>query len=322
MAEDYTYAVARIRAKEMYLLNRQDLEQLLSCRNYEECIRVLSDKGFGDGGSFKSTEELLTYEREKTWRLISELAGNMSVFDVFLYPNDFHNLKAAVKSVLTDTLPSKLFIKNATVSPDTVLNAVKNRDYSNLPEHMRSAAEKAVEVLLKTGDGQECDIILDRASLVELRNAGRASKNEMIDRYAELTVALSDIKIAARANKTGKSVDFLRRALAPCDSLDIDSLALAASKSLDDIYEYLSFTDYADAASELKKSFSAFEKWCDNEIMRHIQKQKHNPFTVAPLAAYILARENEIKAVRMILSGKQNELDDNSVRERLRDLYV
>jgi len=322
MAELYTYAVARIRSKELSLLSRQDLEQMLSCKDYNEVLRILADKGFGDGGSFKTSEELLSYESEKTWKLIAELVEDTSVFDVFLYANDFHNLKAAIKAVITDAPTTKLFLQNGSVSPDTILTAVKERDYSLLPLHMRAPAEEATTVLLHTRDGQQCDILIDRASLVAIRNAGRESKNEMIDQYSELTVALANIKIAVRGNKTGKSAAFMQKAVAPCDTLDTDALVEAASKSPDDLFEYLSYTKYQDSVNEIKKSLSAFEKWCDNQIMNHIKGQKSNPFTISPLAAYILARENEIKAVRIILSAKQNELSDNSVRERLRDLYV
>ncbi len=322
MAEQYTYAVARIRAKEMSLLSKQDIDQMLSCRDTAEVLRVLADKGFGDGERFDTVEELLSYETEKTWKLISELVGDMSVFDVFLYANDFHNLKAAVKAVITDAPTDKLFLKNATVPPETILKAVKERDYSQLPPHMRETAAQAVSLLLQTSDGQQCDILIDRASLEAIRSAGRQSKNDMIDKYSELVVALADIKIAVRANKTGKSAAFLEKAVALCDTLNVDSLIAAAAKGIVDLYDYLALTDYRDAVSELKISFSAFEKWCDNLIMEHIKGQKSNPFTVSPLAAYILARENEIKTVRIILSAKQNELSDNSVRERLRELYV
>jgi V/A-type H+-transporting ATPase subunit C len=322
MEEQYTYAVARIRAKELTLLNKQDLEQLLSAKDYEEAVRTLADKGFGDGESFNNTEELLSYETRKTWELIGELVKDMSVFDVFLYANDYHNLKAAVKAVITDVKPDKLFIKNGTITPEVILEAVKNRDYQLLPEHMRNVAEEAVSVLLKTRDGQECDILIDKASLGAIREAGRKSKNAMIDKYSELIVALTDIKIAVRANKVKKPLAFIKRALAPCDTINIDSLSAAAAKSAEDIYEYLSLTAYSDVVEEIKTSMSAFEKWCDNRIMAHIKQQKQNPFTIGPLAAFILARENEIKAVRIILSGKQNSLKDSSVRERLRDLYV
>ena len=38
--------------------------------------------------------------------------------------------------------------------------------------------------------------------------------------------------------------------------------------------------------------------------------------------AYVLARENEIKTVRIILSGKQNGFSEESIRERVREMYV
>ena len=40
------------------------------------------------------------------------------------------------------------------------------------------------------------------------------------------------------------------------------------------------------------------------------------------MVAYQLARENEIKTVRIILTGKQNEFPDEAIRERVREMYV
>jgi V/A-type H+-transporting ATPase subunit C len=88
------------------------------------------------------------------------------------------------------------------------------------------------------------------------------------------------------------------------------------------IYDYLSTTVYSDAVQAIKKSPSAFECWCDNLIISHIQTQKYNSFTLSPLAAYILAKENEIKTMRIVLSGKRNDISDHSIRERLREMYV
>ena len=119
-----------------------------------------------------------------------------------------------------------------------------------------------------------------------------------------------------------KSAEFIRRALAECETLDADALSKAAAKSFDDLLEYLSLSPYANEANALKKSFSEFEKQCDNLIMEKVKKQKSNPFTLGPVAAYYLAKEAEIKAVRIVLSGVKNGLDENSVKERLRDLYV
>ena len=53
-----------------------------------------------------------------------------------------------------------------------------------------------------------------------------------------------------------------------------------------------------------------------------IKHQQSSPFGLGSLAAYILARENEIKSVRIVLSGKLNHLPEESIRERVREMYV
>ena len=320
MTEEYIYAVARVRSRELNLLSRQDVDQLMACRTYDECLRTLSDKGWGDGDP--SAEAILAAEEEKTWAFIHELTDDLTPFKVLLYPTDYNNLKAAVKAVVTGAEPRDVFLPGGAVDPELMLRCVRAGDFSELPETMAAAADEAYHILLQTEDGQLCDVILDRACIADLLQCGRESGVEILRDYAELTAAVSDIKIAVRACKTGKSRAFLDAALAPCGTLDASSLAVAACKSLDDLFAYLSVTPYGEAAEKLRESYSAFEKYCDDRVMDLIKEQKMNPFTVGPLFAYVLARRNEISTVRIILSGKLNELDDGMIRERLRDMYV
>lgn len=321
MAEMYTYQVARVRARELGLLSRQDIDQLMAAKTYGECVRVLNDKGWGTGTE-KNAEEIFEAEDNKLWDFIRELVSDLSPFNVLLYPADYNNLKAAIKLAATGAEPHNVFKSGGTVPPEEMLEAVHNNSFGGLPEKMAEAAEKAYKTLLQTRDGQLCDIILDKACLEEIYAAGRASKDSLIKEYADLSVAISNIKIAVRCCKTGKSLSFIKESLVDCGSLNADSLAHAASKSLEDVYSYLSATEYAEAADKLKESSSAFEKWCDDKMMELIKGQKMNPFTIGPIMAFIIARRNEINTVRIILSGKLNLIDDGIIRERLRDMYV
>ena len=98
MAEQYIYAVARVRGKELALLNGSFMETLMAAKDYGETLRLLADKGWAaEAGELP--EDILKREREKTWSFISELVEDMSIFDVFLYANDYHNLKAARNNV-------------------------------------------------------------------------------------------------------------------------------------------------------------------------------------------------------------------------------
>ena len=99
-------------------------------------------------------------------------------------------------------------------------------------------------------------------------------------------------------------------------------LAKAALNGIESLCAYLSSSGYADAAEALQISPSAFERWCDNYLIRMLQPQKYETFQVGPIVAYIIARENEIKTAGIILAGKRNGLPEEFITERIREMYV
>ena len=282
----YTYAVARIRALEVSLFSSSTIEQLIACKDMESCLRFLSEHGWGGVDTAMDADAILTREQEKIWETIGEMQVDMNVFDVLSYPNWFHNLKAAVKEVCTGRSGANIYFEGTPIPKDEMIRIVREKDFQALPE------------------------------------AGNRSKAAIIRDYAESTVAVANIKIAVRCCKTGKSLEFMKRAMAPCKTLNVERLAHAALAGMDSIMEYLSGAGYAEAADAIKESPSAFERWCDNRIIETIKPQKTNPFSVGPLVAYVIARQNEIKTVRIILTCKQNGLSDDSIRERVREMYV
>ena len=318
----FTYAVARIRALELALFSASTIEQLVACKSYQQCLQFLAEKGWGDGDTHLDGEEILTRESEKIWETIRDLRVDMKIFYVLSYPRLFHNLKAAIKETCSGSVNGTIYFEDCDIKKDEMLRIIREKDFGALPEEMREAAAEAYETLLHTRDGQLCDVIIDKAALEAIRKKGKSSKAEIIRQYAETTVAIADIKIAYRCAKTGKSLDFMKRSMAECDTLKLDLLMEAASKGTEALGEYLTGTDYREAAEALKVSNSSFERWCDNQMIQTIQPQKYNSFGVGPLVAYVLARENEIKTVRIILTCKQNHLDDDSIRERIREMYV
>ena len=322
MSEQYTYAVARIRALEVSLFSDSTIDQLIACQNYDQALQFLEEKGWGDAESSGDAEKILTREEEKTWEVVKELSIGMEHFDVLSYPKLFHNLKAAVKEVCTGDKNRHIYYEDVRIPGEEMRKIVEDRDFGKLPDSMRIAGEKAYETLLHTGDGQLCDVIIDRAALDAIYQAGKASPDKIIQDYAESTVAVADIKIAVRSQKTAKSTDFMKRAMAECDSLSVSQLSKAALSGMDAICEYLRGTAYAEGADALAESPSAFERWCDNRIIQTISPENYHAFTIGPVIAYVIARQNEIKTVRIILSGKQNELPDDSIRERVREMYV
>ncbi len=265
---------------------------------------------------------MLTREEEKIWEVVKELHIDMENFAVLSYPKLFHNLKAAVKEAAVSDGNRHIYYDDVSIPGDMMREIVKEKDFNKLPANMRHAAAEAYESLLHTGDGQLCDVIIDRAALEAIYQAGKEAKADIIRDYAESTVGVADIKIAVRSQKTAKSVEFMKRAMAECDSINVDQLSKAALAGMEAIRDYLMGTAYAGGAEALAQSPSAFERWCDNRIIETISPQKYNAFTIGPVIAYVIARQNEIKTVRIILSGKLNDLPEDSIRERVREMYV
>ncbi len=318
----YTYAVARIRALEVSLFSQSVIDQLIACKTYDAALHLVVEKGWGGMDVPMAEDAILAAERAKIWRNIRELAVPMDTFDVLSYPNAFHNLKTAIKEAYINVKRDACFYENTAPSRDELRDVVEKKEFYRLPPNMEKAAADAYETMMHTGDGQLCDVIVDQACMAAIDAAGKASEEDIIRKYAETVVAVANIKIAVRCEKTGKSIEFMRRAMAPCAGLDTERLAKAALSGFDAICDYLASAGYGDAAEALKVSPSAFECWCDNYLIRMVKPQKYNAFSVGPLVAYILARENEIKTVGIILSGKANGLSDDSIRERVREMYV
>jgi len=287
-----------------------------------QCLQFLEERGWGDSETTGNAEAILTREEEKIWEVVKELSIDMENFAVLSYPKLFHNLKAAIKEVCTSDNGLHIFYDDVEISGSEMVEIIKEKNFGKLPANMQHAAEEAYEALLHTRDGQLCDVIIDKAALDAVYAAGTASKAPIIRDYAESTVAVADIKIAVRSQKTAKSIEFMKRAMAECSSISVDQLSKAALSGQDAIREYLLGTAYAEGAEALADSPSAFERWCDNRIIQTISQQKYNAFTIGPVVAYVIARQNEIKTVRIILSGKLNDLPDDSIRERVREMYV
>lgn len=318
---EYAYSVARIRYNEMSMLTSADVEQLISSPDYDSALHRLGDLGYDVAGS-SDMSAVLKAEFEKAWVLVTEIAPDSSELEVLAVRNAFHNLKAALKGYVSGESCDAYFLEPSCVADEVITEAVTTRNFGILPEYMRDAALESYEILTSTGKGQIPDVILDRASLDIFEAMAKRTGCEMLCEVAELLIAAADIKIAYRSILTRKDEAFMERAVSGCDVINKKDLISAALSGVQALVDYVSTTKFSDAAELIIKSPAAFEKWCDDSVIRLIERAKYTAFGFEPIAAYFLAKENEIKTVRIILSAKQNSMSAEAIRERVRLLYV
>ncbi len=317
---DYTYAVARIRYREKYCLNNAFIASLAQAESEKECIRLLADKGWGDNSM--SGAQLIAAKEKELSAFMKELLGDCEEFNVFFLENDFHNLKAAIKNSLYPT-SGTIYCEPCTVDVKVIEKCITENDFTPLPEKMALCAKEAFEALKETGDGQACDVIVDKARISAQLEKAKESRVELFIKYAEHNAAVANIKIAVRSLLAGKGREFMESAMVECSALDKAQLIDASQqKGLEGIIEYLSKTSYAKAAPALKESGALFEKECDNRLIALLKPLKAEFFSIEAVAAYYLARLNEIKTVRILLTAKANGLEQKYTAERLREMYA
>lgn len=324
---DYIFAVAALRVKEKSLLSNQDVAQMVSLPTEEAVLDFLRTKGWGEGAGrdtqdLATSEALLRAEEAKSLALMKELGLEEEILEILSYPQLFQNLKAGIKEVATEEVHEGAFHSLPGFDRDRVVAILREKDYDALPEVLQEVAPRAFEAMLQTRDGQKSDLIVDRACLLAMEKAGEKADNRLFKDYELTTVAVTDIKIAVRAMLLKRSYDFLMEALCPSSLLDIEELAKAAVGGEESLYAYLERAGFSDAVEALKVSPSSFERWCDDHLMNTLKQERNNTQSLGPVLAFYLARQNEIKTARIILTGKANAFSDEMIRERVREMYV
>lgn len=88
------------------------------------------------------------------------------------------------------------------------------------------------------------------------------------------------------------------------------------------------YTDYCRAVSagmeHYKKSGSllALEREIDNQLMNIVKMARYKAFGIEPLLGYAIAKEIEVKVLKLILTAKRMRVRTEEIKERLRLTYV
>ncbi len=318
---DNLFAVASIRVKENSLLSKSDLEQLINAESYKKAAALVGEKGYDikEGSDYSA---VLDESLNNSWTDIITAAPEAEALKALIVKNDFQNVKAILKAEVMGYDAKDYLTLPCIVPPEELLEKVANRSFEELPEFLGSAAKEALEILSKTENAQLCDAFLDTAALEAMLSFAKQSGEDILCEYINTFCLAADIKTAYRAIKTGKSSVFLNTAVAQNDFIKKDDFVEAALAGEEEFLSYLSKNGFEAYKNALEESPSAFEKYCDDRLLEIVKKAKSTVFGISPLAAYSVAKEAEIKSLRIILSAKQSHMPSDIIRERMRESYV
>jgi len=339
----YGYASGRLRVLETRLLNKIAIGRLLEADSAQEVLRILSEGEYAVALSEISGpsdfEKALEIEMERTYALIDELSKDPDLTRIFRIKWDFHNLKVLLKASYLKELAPKIddiLAKFGAVPIEDIKLTIEpeaEKKANKLPGYLMNALEDARSKYELSQDPQIIDVIIDNHLHRFLYNSVKKYPNPFLKSYFEAIADLNNIKNFIRIKALGGSIKMLDDVLLPYGTLDKKLFLLQYEETIENFVADLVATDlirtpYVSIVAEAIRgweedhSLATFEKLTDNYLINYIKPAQYIVFGVEPLIAYLLAKEHEIKLIRIIITGKINDLPIEIINERLRDTYA
>lgn len=318
------YGVARVRCHEKDLLSRDRLMRLVDA-SADEAVRQLVDAGYGSmpDATIEDADRLIESELNDAYALVREVTFKPKVTDVFLMKADVHNLKMLLKLRLTGSGEAPALMRGGCYDAEALTDMVLNASYRELPAEFRSALEKLEQGFQGGVDPVAVSVALDRAYTEYAYRVGDSFTKEYFKVQADFDNVLSLLRL--RAMSAG--ADKLRAVLLPEGYIPHSKLLAAMDAPLDSLGKAVGTGPAREGIIRgidnmmRTGNISALEKERDDTLIALAGKGKAEFDSIAPVIGYLLAREQEAKCVRLILTAKRNGLEDAIITERLRELY-
>ena len=339
--EEYAFANGNIKALEKGLLNKDILDRMIKSSDIVSALKVLTESDLNDysfdlnnPSDFENSlnQELLhTYDIIKS---ISQVSTFNFLYFTFASKYDFLNIKILIKSkCLKKEFSNGLISSIGTMDMEKLKLAIRDEKYEDIPDSFELLIKKTLSEYHKFKDPEMIDFVLDRERYIMIFNKIREietieSEELFLKRFININIDLNNIVNCIRVKIRGEKKAFIKEFLIPEGDFKIEKIIEIYDSPLSSWFEKLKYTDYKDIIElgvnyfQKNNSLMELEKLRDNFILNFSKIGKYITFGIEPLVGFITAKENDIKNIRIILSGKLNNLSPEKIKERVRDTYV
>ena len=328
---DYGHSVVTIRILEKRLLTRNRLERMIEAQTPEEVLKLLGETEYSqdmaDIHGSQDYEAILKRETERVFSIVRNMIKNTGIVDVLSLKYDYHNLKVLLKSKITGKDFSSLLMQAGTI--DASKFKVKFETQSNdLPQEIMEAIDEVQKDFEENHNPQRIDIIVDKHYFRNLSRLAKEIDVKVITDYVEGLIDFQNMITLFRVQKQKRDVRFLETVIFEGGTISKNKIVASINDNTDTILNKFKkeklgtyLVKGLEAFSETKR-LSELEKISDNYLMELNKESKYVVFGPEPLFTYLVAKEREINAVRMIMVSKINNISSDKIRERLRETYA
>ncbi len=323
-----TYAIGRIRPLERTLLTPSTLERLIAAPSQQEVARALSDAGWGDAQDQTGIEALADGHVARVCKLMREIMPDESVLSCFLIKYDMLNLKALIKArLLRDEDPP--LSGNGLIDVDKMKRCVSDSNYAFLPAEYPPVLGQIEQRIAVDPDPFLVDSLLDKLmfDIIEKRLGADKDCPDEIRSYFSARADATNLLIALRVAAMGHDADFAADLFVPGGIITINALKAVVSEPQEilNAAKYLPFAAYVRRGLELYEQgegLAPMEKQLEDYGLSIFREHRFETDSILPVVGYLLAREREASAVRLIVTAKAAKVPEDALSKRMRRLYT
>lgn len=220
-----------------------------------------------------------------------------------------------------------LFLLPSVIDPALLYQAISERQPDLIPAWAYEAAVTAAGAYQSSYDVSEIDIVLDKLAWREAREKADETGDPVLKAWQEMRIDLLNLAILLRSKKLHEGPENLKRTVLAAGTLKRDRLIDLEGLTYQEIATWLRETPYASLADicehyQDKGSASRFSLAADNFLVAYSRKAKWVLSGPEVPLAYLLARETEIKNIRIAIACLKNGIPMHQARDLARDRYL
>ena len=210
------------------------------------------------------------------------------------------------------------------VNPEQLFYAIRDRLPDRIPSWLYQGAVEAASAVRSRYDIAEIDQIIDRLAYAEAIRRARELGNPFFLEYLHLRADLANLGSLLRVRALKADRRLLAQSLLPAGTIRHEQCFNWFAAEPDQIAHDLSGGPFASLApfyanSGQRGAMAEFGKACDHKILDLLKKAQFILRGPEVPLAYLLARQLEIKNVRIAQTLLRNKLPSSQIRELARD---
>jgi len=329
---DYKGVNTVLRTYELKLLTEADYDRMLKASSLKDALDVLK----GTGYEFDEKETIVTKNFEgflmkhlaEVYQELFSITPDPEIVELFALRYTYHNLKVLLKQRFSGEDLERLLIPIGKYSLNSLKKLVETGDGNDEDPILIEAVQEAIHDFDESHRIETATVFMDTYYFRHLRSISDKIQHPSITKMVDGIIDLYNLSTMIRSLKQSKPRGFLYTVLSSSGSIPKRDLIEESINGPSAVMRKYYFgkaygTRLANMVSETSNEVDTqkLDKLVDELTYELVAEGLYQPFGPLPLLGYLFAKEKEVTNIRLILVGKDNQIEEQILRERMRPVY-